>query len=228
MPRNRDRLRALAAVALGLSAVPAIADDFNPPPWRLSNPSATVQEWDFNTSAQPLQPDGSNWGSGGGGYVNPNGAPSFDFTTGAWAPVWFGRSGVWVLPGGAPDMWFTIPNHAHTNGVKKLWMQITWLGVQGSPFDPVVEVSAPNYFGTMNPLSSIQLADGWTHSTYTLDIQGCPPFERIRIANPWPVALSFDQVVVDTICIPVPEPATMAAMGIGTAALLRRRRSKTR
>src|SRR4051794_4404068 len=90
--------RSAALTILTLTAISAYADDITPPPWRLSNATATVQEWDFNSPTLPLAPDGGTWGSGGGGYVNPWGTPTLSTSTAAsWSASMFGRSGVYTF-----------------------------------------------------------------------------------------------------------------------------------
>jgi len=216
--------RAALVLISALSAVLAHADDINPPSWRLSDPSATVQEWDFKSSALPLAPDGNIWGSGGGGFINPFGTPTLSgATTASWVPTLGGRSGVYVMGGGSPSMEFEIPNDPSGHGFKEMWIQVSHTNSSGALFEPDVFVASSAFTGFATSLGSTFMSDGWTHTTYSVMMQGCPNFERVSILNNSPVGIAVDQVVMDTICI-VPEPASMTALAIGLVGLLRRRK----
>lgn len=220
-------LRYASLAVLGLSTMLAHADDFAPPPWRLGNASATVQEWDFTTPNVNLAPDGATWGSGGGGYVNANGVPTFDNSNGTWFPNQFGRNGVWEI-GGNQGMGFTIPNDGpDQTETKDVYIQLTSFAA-GTTLVPDVFIGSPAYTGPATLVSSVMLTDGWTHSVWDTKMPWCPAFERILINNTTPVVMDVDQVVVDTICNPTPEPMSMLAMGAGFAGLIARRRKKAR
>jgi len=72
----------------------------------------------------------------------------------------------------------------------------------------------------------IPTTDGWFHSYYDVSLPFCPSIETITVSNPFSVPMYVDQVVIDTICHPVPEPGSLIAIGAGIAAFAARRRRK--
>lgn len=214
--------RCAALSFLALSASFVFADDTTPPPWRNANSSWTVQEWDFNTPNVPLAPDGGTWGSGGGGFVNPNGTP---LLTGVGGSAWSGslnnRFGMWTFVGPNQLIDFQIPNSVNPNNAKDIWIQLSFFA-GGSTLTPDVLYSASSGSGTAALASSGIMPDGWTHSVYTVHLNSQPATERITLQNLTPVPMQIDEVVIDTLCAPVPEPATFVAFGLGAALVLRR------
>ena len=222
MKRQSLHLRASALTLIVGWAFTAQADDLNPPPWRLSGPDATVQEWDFKTPTKPLAPDGNIWGSGGGGFVNPFGTPQLTTgTTSPWTPSFAGRSGVYTLASPNDVIDFGIPNEPSGQGQKKMWIQISTFN-GGTIFTPDVFISSSSFNGPATVVGSFFMADGWQHITYSVDMNTCPEFEQVHITNFSPVVMGIDEVVIDTIC--VPEPCTVVALGAAAFALVRRRR----
>lgn len=222
----------LLALLVTSSVLPTFgrADDLAPPTWRLGNPSATVQEWDFVAPGGGL-PDGSTWGSGGPGFVNPFGPPVL-VPTAPWLPA-FGppfagpRSGVYELPGPGADLLFEVPNHGHPGGLKDIRVQISWLSPAVTGPAPFLDVTALGATFPMTPGGTVMMADGWMHSYYDITLPFCPSLETFKIFNPLTSgAFWIDQVVIDTICHPVPEPATMVALALGAAAFVARRRRR--
>lgn len=215
---KNSRLFLVACMVTCLSSA-AMADDLVPPPWLRGMPLTTAQEWDFMTPSLPLPPDGSEVP-----LFNPNGTPLLAATPGStWLPAFAGRTGVYELgPGGG--LVFGIPNVQVPTNVKEMWIQVTYWGAMGSPsvfvpgLPPIVPITH----------SVIPLPGGWTHWTGKLSIFPQPNFEEFHFFNNTPTGgvICVDQVVIDTRCRPVPEPATMAGLGVGIATLVVRRRRK--
>ncbi len=213
--------RIIVALALGMGVVgSALADDLRPPPWVRGTPGTTAQEWDFFTPAVPLPPDGNSVPT-----FNPFGPPALDSAPGStWLPTFAGRVGVWeVHPGGSLN--FRIPNLFNPTFVKDLWLQVTYFGP--TPVDSVTVPGLPP-FGPGAFIGEIPMGGGWIHRTVSYQIFPQPDLEFVSLMNQSPTGQSIciDQVVIDTRCRPVPEPATFATMGVGLAALvgIRRRR----
>lgn len=205
------------ALVLLVFLVPiASADDFFPPPWLRTDPSAITAEWEFFTPANPAAPDGTltNVGMKGGGSV-----PSLAFITGSPAGLGWGMGdgdGGWFFPDGG-DIRFVLDNVVHPRPVKHIRMQVTHTPGLGVAVDPMGLInfgatgSVPNPV-TMTPIDGI-------HTLFTWDMFPNPPFEefRLRVFGTGEI----DQVVVDTLC--VPEPATMGVLAMGMGALVMRR-----
>lgn len=209
-------LSAVLVFAVVMVVVPSLAraDDLFPPPWR-NQAGTTLQEWTFPDANQNPPPDV---------VINPYGMPGAQVWPGTgqwWWAMWGGRMGVWPLSGA---MEFTIPNQNIPNPYKDIWIQITW-AKQAFLSEPVLS-SVPG--GTVELVRQVDLGPtgepppagaNWWHSTYKIRIYPNPASEVIRIDG----TVMVDQIVIDTIC--VPEPATMALLGLGSLVLLRRRRA---
>lgn len=203
----------LAAVA-GVSASWAVADDLNPPPWR-GQPDTTFQHWTFGPNNPQGAPDF---------WDNPNGTPNMSPSDGGafYEPGVNGRFGVWGITGG--NLHFRVPNDNDPDAIAKfIWIQVTW---QGPVFPGVNGVSSTDH--DMVPLGdpqTMQLPDGWFHTTFQFSLKECPEFEDIFIFNNGATGapLYIDQVVIDTICI-VPAPATGMLALAGLVVAGRRRR----
>lgn len=220
-------LKRFAIVALiSVFCGQAVADDLLPPSWRLSNASATVQEWDFTTNAAVQAPDGSIWGSNGSGYVNPHGTPMQTNAQGTHFSSFGVRTGVWMLTLPTDEIKLFIPNDPGGMGVKSVYIQITWLDAQFN--GPNVFLNSSSLNSQLSVDSATVLSDGWTHARYKVDFGPCPSSETITIKGFTAGAVMFvDQIVVDTICRPVPEPASMAALTLGSVWLVRSRRRRS-
>lgn len=203
-------MRYLASFALVCFATAALAEDLFPPPWR-GEPNTTFQHWTFDT-------DQSTGGGGTGQWIpevadNPYGQPYIDTFWGdeTWLPDYEGRSGVMRMWAGIA--YINLPNVPDPDDWKIVWLQSTWSG------DPVMWTFSDPPAADIFDLGTIDLGDGWFHTTYEIWIPGNPPFETIGLNNSNGTTY-FDQIVVDTICIP--EPASLLLLGFA-AVLLRRR-----
>jgi hypothetical protein len=198
------------AVVFGCSVVSVRANDINPPPWARFQPNTTFQNWDFNTSANPLPPDA-------GAYYNPNGMPIATITGGTWLANFDQISGVWQL-GASSSIDLNIPNTPfNPNNEKIVWTQITWEAINTGDPAPVVMVNGI----ASDPVTSYQVGNGdWMQSYYLTTLAFNPSSEDVIITGSYYVT----EMVVDTIC---PEPSTFGLLALGGLALAAyRRRSK--
>jgi hypothetical protein len=227
----------LAMPLLCVLAAQVRAEDVNPPPWRDPlNPRTTHQRWEFNQppTSTPFIPLDSH---------NPFGMAQIIPTNAQWpatAPGWI-RDGQGNYPpintlhigdyqepsdpiGGFIDI--VVPNTP--DGVKKtMIIQITSDKSHTGP--PVVmSPTGPGYTSSSVPYGSIAgLGGTWYVYSDQITIEPNPPFEVIRYY--FPDSTDIAEIVVDTKCDPVPEPATfvLLAMGglvVGGGALVRRSR----
>lgn len=194
-------------------AMPAMADDSNPPGWR-GGPHTTFQHWGFLPASPQGAPDS--------GLNNPYGNPKVTAVAANYFPLLTERIGVWGL-GAGDSLLFEVPNDNSPGAFKELWIQVTWSAVV-----------PPNIIAVTNTMAAFRLTgsetdeldDGWFHTTYHFNADDCPVTEFVRIRNGDPNhgLLLIDQVVIDTICVTAPAPG---ACGLGVFMLLigtRRRR----
>lgn len=136
------------------------------------------------------------------------------------------RFGIYELPGPGTGLGFIVPNADHPQNFKDVWIQLSWWSdVPGIP-PPDVMFDAGAGPVPLIPSGFMVMADGWFHSVYTLRYPTCPRIETIGVINGAGPPYWIDQIVIETICQPIPEPATIAGLGlgIGILALLRRKR----
>ena len=220
---NRSFVILLGLVVLFVGAVPANADDLNPPIWR-GLPGSTSQEWDFLTgditpdAPMDYLPDGQEVP-----YDNPYGGALAWYYPGTgqhWWPELDGRIGVLPLSGA---IYLDIWNTPEPNPLKEIRLQITWQQqVMGEApvilFDHFEPGSEP-FEGQVVDEVTMPLEGDWQHTTFDLTIMPNPFFETIRIGG----AIDVDQIVVDTICIPEPSSITLLLCGLASLIVWRRR-----
>ena len=211
---TRTTLYACLVIAAVMSAtVPALADDYNPPPWR-GQPRTTFAQWEFDTSSTTPAPDL---------WTNPFGQPATLVTPGpgmGWLEGYNGRNGVWQLSGA---ILVDLQNYREPLERKDIYIQMTWTpqGGGGVPHPQFEIDSTPRWWSIgMVEESTTPVGGGWNNSTYHIEIYPNPSSERIRITG----AINVDELVIDTRCIP--EPATLSLLALGVLVATRRVRTR--
>jgi hypothetical protein len=227
----------LAMLVIGWLATHVRAEDVATPPDGLrppvgqQDPRYTYQRWELGQN--PTSPVESR---------NPFGQAQISWSNGQWpatAPGWgFGPTYPTIRTLHIGD--YLDPSHPHAgyvditvpntpDGVKKtVFVQITSDKATDPDGPEVVWPSGPGWTSSSHPGSTLpQLGNGWYVYNDVITIQPNPQYEVIRY---WfPDSTDIAEIVVDTRCEPVPEPATfvllaIGGVAIGGCALVRRRR----
>ena len=217
-------------IVVGVSSASS-ADNLVPPDFVGTDPSfETFQEWEF-TSAGVTSPDGDL------GYDNAGGTPvvtigsglGFDPLNAGFFPALDGFIGLGGANQGGNTMTFDIPNIIDDRPVKHLRIQINgdWTGdnVPGNVIGgPSVTLLTGDEQGSPVPgvfVDSEETFPGY-HRWEDWDIFPNPDSERLVLTIPQNAFVN--QVVIHTISIP--EPASLAMLGLGGVTLLARRRRR--
>jgi len=187
------------------------------PVWRTcppGQPPTTYQQWTFDDADNPALPEFFNnqYGTPMAGLSTTQVPPDYF----GWLDVVNGRQGVWA---GEPlNITLTIPNRDEPDEYKEIWLEMDfmqtlgWINVTPSPVCGSVEE-------IFRDISLVDLQ--WSRLIIGWRIEPNPSEETICIGITGTGGL-VDYITVDTICIP--EPATVTLLGLGTLALLRRKR----
>ncbi len=209
----------LAFAVIGMLALPALADDIQPPSWR-GEWSTTSQIWEFDDPALPgwpILPDGP--APGGNDPL-----PSTHVVISLFEdyietdPSGSGRYGIWPLSGYIDVV---VDNHQPPNEFKWVWVQLTWSELEpGSGAEPFLFNLWPAPLLGDGPriVATEDLGFGWYETTYEWFLRPNPPDEYFTIGGD----IYVDELVIDTWCIP--EPATLSLLALGGLALLRKKR----
>jgi len=209
------KLANIALVMIIASTCPAgllTEYDTNPAPFR-GQENTTLQVWTFGTPDNSGAPDIS---------VNPNGEANIsNLPALEWLAEDLGHQGVRIIDyKGTNGMIIHVDNFNIPNPIKKIWVQIVY--DDGGP--PSIKV-LPNGDTTeqrMNLVGMPEEVDDWyMKATYELTLDKNPPHEIFRII-PRDCQVWIDEIIIETQCIP--EPMSIAMLGLGGLFLLRKRR----
>ncbi len=201
---NRYLLILVSAAFLVGIAVPAVADDFAPAPWR-GDPLTYVAEWEFiYPDLTDLPPDYQNWVGDGIHEFNVNcyvhTHPQFVYWEEDPTEPGDGRAYTDSVPG---HLDFFLCNWFDDYQYKYIWVQITYGGM-GVPF--IYEVVAPNEETNTwtDPVFGIFL-EGGAQGGYSVEFWYIPynP-DREYVNMEIPPYTWVDQVWIDTISTPYP------------------------
>ncbi|MBI5707656.1 MAG: PEP-CTERM sorting domain-containing protein [Armatimonadetes bacterium] len=217
---NRNWKIAVTLGILALQAAAAFADDLHPPPWR-GAPNTTFNHWTFDNAINHNDATADQWGNTLG--VGPGTISSAGGATGLL--TFEGRTNVIRI---APGGWimFLLPNKQMPPPWKKeIYVQVTSFVDDGDndvTFEPDPQ-QPPGVTGSHT--GHEDLAGGWDWDRFEFQLDRQPAFEFFRIRNlTTGTDVYIDQVVIDTRC--VPEPASLAALGLGILMIASRRRQR--
>lgn len=198
----------VATVILTLSWSTAYGDDLNPPPYR-GDPLSVFAEWQLLPGTTILNLTQSNW-------VDDN-----DPTT-TLHPAPFSNP---VQPNSPSNYQFQLPNWIDNLPVKYMRVQLTWLNNLNPPNSLLSQAldGVNPVWGSITYVSPLQVdaAGIKAYQYFDLIFKPNPDYERVLVQMKDTSVLS--QVVIDTVST-VPEPATMALLGLGALTLIHRRR----
>ncbi len=220
----RKALLALVPLLAVLVLSPvATAEDIIPPPWELPVPDdrGTWQDWEFFTEETvDVAPDFCE---------NPYGLPLLTMEEGLWegwgeqeAPSWDGTLTSWHVGGDQPGKQAIQIHNKDSDGIRKeVWVQVT------STSPPISVGGQPGHGATTTPGAPVLLGTDptgatWSVNPYLVTFPGNPPMEYIEI---WFEPCTWiEEIIIHTRCVPIPEPGTMAVLGLAGLLFLRKRK----
>lgn len=210
---------ALAGVAMAIAAQAQV----NPPSWWNVNDGNTSSfGYTFDDSSYPPIPSPN---------LNPFGDPTWGLTgPAAWLPNVTSHEGVvGFFPGSEGTISILLPNRPDPTMVKHLWLQVDIYEFPAEGSD--ITLSGFETDPGVNVLSATEhddvLGEGWVRATVDIFLFPQPSFEKLTFDFKGGNTGSYmDNFYIGTHCSPVPEPATIAALGLGVSALVRRRIKK--
>lgn len=188
------------------------------PTWR-GDDGSTHQLWLFDTPANPAVPEvvTNPYGNGPIATIQDGGDP-LDMW---WIQEDRGHIGVWKTEG---NISLFIPNAPNTDpdSFKHIVIQMIYDSAPGADAWMKYSADGSDPVDGFTPVVSEDLGDGYRYSRWEITIRPNPLEETIFML-PFYCNLYVDSIEVDTICIP--EPATLAILGLGSLLAIRRKRA---
>ena len=190
----------------------AWAEDVFQPPWdRATYPTATYQAWEFTEGWNPAEPEVSDNPYGlslawivGGEYGTQEGLEPGDLTT-------------WHIadPAGG-TVTIHVFNDPNAGVVKEVLVQLT----SSKAPDPEIGSNPPGSVTSPSPHHKWGDTNWYTYNFF-FTIPGNPAEETLTFK--FPFCTVIDEIVVDTRCVPIPEPGLLALSGLGALLFFRRK-----
>ncbi|MBY0308646.1 MAG: hypothetical protein K2Q09_07885 [Phycisphaerales bacterium] len=213
---NIDQMRLGAVAVCCCLAGTVLGGVDTPPPWTGTGIVGNSSHWNWDFAANSTAP------FVGVGYGPPNAQPPI-VTGGTWAPG-MGADGAWVLLPGE-SITIDMANFPIPNDFKLMWVQYHVFGLPGTPplQPPLIQVDSGGVIGQPygTPTSTLT-PDGGLIGAQGFRFPFNPAFEVFRITNNGQSPMFFEWLTIDTICSPT--PGAGAALALGSAVLMRRRR----
>lgn len=215
------RINLIAAVGALLFVASSAMAQVNPPAWfNTQGPNDTALCLEFN-SASTVNQASILW--------NPFGSPTMSFNNLYFQNTLTNHQGmVGVIPGETATMDIFIPNRHDSSRMKLFWIQADYY-VDGDSSLPAFLTTPGGEQIVFTSVVNVDAGGGWIRQTAEGFILPQPESETLsfQFFGGTPGASNgawLDNLCVGTICVPVPEPGSLAVLGLGVLAFTRRRR----
>lgn len=217
--------RIMLILVLGLIlSFPVYGKDLWDPPWDSTLPFQTMQAWECSAMdpSYPFDPFPTT-------DENPFGVAEITEPGAVTWPDWVegpdgGEIATFHIDQSGPfTIW--VPNNPNPNDRKLIFWQIT-SDKSVTPTGSGPTATTPEGYGSTNPVSpypAIQHGGTWYTYNGLIEIRPNPIGEWIT----WDLIAStnIEEIVIKTVCLPIPEPTTICLIGFGILAFWFRKRS---
>lgn len=213
------RINLIASIGAALFAASSAMAQVNPPSWfNMQGPDDTALCLEFNSSTS-INVASILW--------NPFGTPNMSGSI-FWADQVTNHQGViGAPPGETANLDLFIPNSRDSHRKKLFWVQVDWYVDGNSGFGGNLTTPGGEQI-VFTDDSQVDIGGGWIRQTRNGYIIPQPESETWHFEwnggsnsqnGAW-----MDNFCFGTICVPVPEPGSLAVLGIGVLAFARKRR----